>query len=322
MRAVRYHRYGDPEVLRVEEAPSPSPGPNQVLIRTEAIGVNFIETQRRRGTGPFPPPLPASPNGDVVGVVEALGDGVDTVSVGDRVAAAVMSDAYAEQVVADATFLTPLPSELDAAHASVLASPAQVALCLLRAGRVSTGDTVLVHAAAGTIGHLATQLAKLLGAGRVIGTAGSPGKLAFAREYGADDAINYRDDNWVAQAREAAGGHGVDVILDGVGGDILLKGIDALAPFGRLVFFGAAQGAPSVPVMRLLEMKYIVGSAFNAWWKHEPEALKKGLAELVDYVCTGRLRVGLHATLPLERAADAHRMIEERAHLGRLLLVP
>lgn len=322
MRTIRYHDYGGPEVLQLEEAPVPDVGPNEVLIRSEAIGVNFVETQRRRGTGPFPPPLPATPNGDVVGVVEAAGPEVTTVSVGNRVAATVMSGAYADHVVADATFLLPLPRDLAAAQASVLASPAPVALCVLRAGRLADGETVLVHAASGTIGHLAVQLARLLGASRVIGTASTRAKRELALSYGADAVVDYTRDDWVQQVREATGGRGVDVILDGVGGDILLDGIDALAPFGRLVFYGAAQGMPSVPVMRLLEMKSVVGSAFYAWWKHEPEALKKGLVELVDHVVSGRLRVAVHAQLPLADAAAAHQMIEDRAHLGRILLIP
>jgi NADPH2:quinone reductase len=195
-------------------------------------------------------------------------------------------------------------------------------MCVLRAGRLAEGETVLVHAASGTIGHLALQLAKLMGAGRVVGTASTPAKRDFALEFGADAVVDYSRDDWVEQARAAAGGRGADVILDGVGGDVLLDGIDVLAPFGRLVFYGAAQGMPSVPVMRLLEMKSVVGSAFYAWWKHEPELLRKGLVELVDHVVAGRLRVAVHATLPLADAAAAHQMIEDRAHLGRILLVP
>ncbi|MBB2910430.1 NADPH2:quinone reductase [Streptosporangium becharense] len=322
MRTVRYASYGDPDVLRIEEVPTPAPGPNQVLIRTEAIGVNFVETQRRRGQGPFPPALPASPNGDVVGTVEALGPEVTTVQVGDRVAATVMDNAYADQVVADATFLVPLPEKLDAAQASVLASPAQVALCVLRVGKLAPGETILVHSASGTIGHLTTQLAKILGAGKVLGTASTPAKREFALRYDTDVAIDYGSDEWADRVLEETGGRGADVIIDGVGGDTFLRGLDALAPWGRLVFYGAAQGMPSVPAMRLLGMKYVVGSAFYEWWRHEPDALRKGLNELIGYVADGRLRVAVHATLPLTEAAQAHRMIEDRAHTGRLLLVP
>jgi NADPH2:quinone reductase len=322
MRTVRYHSYGDPDVLQVVEVPTPAPGPGQVLIRTEAIGVNFVETQRRQGTGPFPPSLPASPNGDVVGYVEALGEGVTTVAVGDRVAATVMADAYADQVVADATFLVPLPEGLDVAQASVLASPAQVALCVLRVGRLSPGETILVHSASGTIGHLTTQLAGILGARKVLGTASTPQKREFALAYGTDTAIDYTSDAWVDHVLEETDGRGANVIIDGVGGATFLRGIDALAPWGRLVFYGAAEGMPTVPAMKLLAMKYVVGSAFYEWWRNEPEALKKGLVELIDHVVAGRLRVAVHATLPLAEAAKAHRMIEDREHTGRLLLVP
>ncbi|CAL9377592.1 quinone oxidoreductase family protein [Streptomyces sp. enrichment culture] len=323
MRSIRYHDYGNPDVLTVEEVPVPSPGPGQVLIRSEAIGVNFVETQRRRGTGPFPPPLPATPNGDVVGRVEQVGAEVTTVAVGDRVAAPVMGGAYADFVLADATFLAPLPDGIDTAQASILASPAQTALCVLKTARIRPGDTVLVHAAAGAIGHLMTQLVRHYGAGRVIGTVGSPAKAAFAREHGTDIVVDYSTQGWTDDVLKATDGEGADVILDSVGGDILLAGLDVLKPFGRLVFYGAAGGTlPQVPAMRLIPMKHVVGCGLDQWWQHRPDDIRTGLQELIGHVTEGRLKVHVHAELPLTEAAAAHRIIEDRAQLGRILLRP
>ncbi|MFM9607335.1 quinone oxidoreductase family protein [Streptomyces niveiscabiei] len=323
MRVIRYHSYGGPEVLSVEEAEIPEPGPAEVLIEAEAIGVNFVETQRRRGTAPFPTPLPNAPHGDVVGTVVAAGAEVTSVRVGDRVAAPVAGEAYADLAVHDATFLAPIPAGLGLAEASVLASPAQTALCTLRTARIEPGDTVLVHAASGSIGHLALQLARTLGASTVIGTASSAHKLDFARAYGADIAIDYTAPDWADQVREATGGRGVDAILDSVGGDVLRQGIGLLAPFGRLVFYGAASGeVPQVSPMELIGLQYVTGSSLWAWWRHRPDEVRAGLDRLAGLLASGELRVSLGTTLPLTEAAKAHRLIEEREHLGRVLLIP
>ncbi|MFB9832490.1 quinone oxidoreductase family protein [Actinoallomurus acaciae] len=323
MRVVRYREYGGPEVLVAERSEVPVPAPGEVLIRAEVIGVNFIETQRRRGQAPIPSPLPGAPAGDVVGIVEALGDGVSGLAAGDRVAAAVFHDAYADFVTAEAGWLVPLPAGLDPLAASVLASPAQTAWTVVRTARIEAGETVLVHAAAGTIGHLAVQLARLAGAGTIVATASSPAKLDFAREYGADITIDYSRATWPAEARDSVGE--VDVILDSVGGETTHRGIGLLAPFGRLVSFGSAGGGPEMPVvstMDLMGMKYVTGSSLAEWRLRRPDQVRAGLAELIDHLDHGRLRVGIHAALPLAEAARAHQIIEDRTQLGRVVLLP
>jgi NADPH:quinone reductase len=321
MRIVRHYEYGGPEVLRLEEADVPQPASGQVLIRSGTIGVNFNATQRRWGRGPLPSTLPAAPSGDVVGTVEAIGADVTTVRVGDQVAATVHSGAYADFALADARWLIPLP-DLDPGQASVLGAPGQVALSVLKAGAVTKGETVLVHAAAGTIGHLAIQLAKLLGAATVVATAGSSSKLEFARAHGADHAIDYIRPGWADEVREATGG-GVDVILDSVGGDVFAQGPGLLAPFGRLVFFGTASGsAPDISPMAITDLKSVVGSSFAAWRAHRPQEVRRGLELLIDYVAAGRLRASVHANLPLTEAAKAHRILEDRSRTGRVLLTP
>jgi NADPH:quinone reductase-like Zn-dependent oxidoreductase len=324
MRRVRYHAYGDPDVLTVEEADIPTPGPGQVLVRAEAIGANFVDTKFRRGPSSgalFQRPLPGKLTGDVVGTVEAAGPGVDTRQVGRRVAG-LAEDAFADYVLAEARWLAPVPEGLDAGAASMLPMGAPVALRTLRAGRLAAGETVLIHAAAGGIGHLAVQLARQLGAGTVIATAGSPAKLAFARAHGADIAIDYTDSDWPDQVRKAAP-QGVDVVLDSVGGETLHRSFDVLAPFGRIVVYGAASGdLTSVPVTHLFALKSVTGFSLLAWRVADPERAREEMTEVAAYTTAGDLRTAVHARIPLTGAAAAHRILEDRSHLGRVLLVP
>lgn len=323
MRRVRYYEYGGPEVLQVEEVDLPTPGPGQVLIRTEAIGANFVDTKIRQGAGSiFTRPLPGSPTGDVVGTVESVGSDVDTVAPGARVAALVDPDAFADYALADAQWLAPVPDGLDAGSASMLPMAAPIALRLLRTGQFAAGETVLVHAAAGGIGHITVQLAKLLGAGTVIATAGTTAKLDFARRHGADIGINYSDDNWPDQVRAAVPA-GVDVILDSIGGQTLLRGLDLLAPFGRTVGYGAASGdLPDIPLTSLFALKNVVGFSALPWRAARPDQARAEMTEIARYFADGALRTTVHATFPLAEAAEAHQILEDRAHLGRVLLVP
>ncbi|MCK9895825.1 zinc-binding dehydrogenase [Frankia sp. AgB32] len=328
MRRVRYYTYGDPEVLTVEDADIPEPGPGQVLVRATAIGANFVDTRLRRGpaSGPiFARPLPGKLTGDVVGTVEAVGPGVAAETpaglLGRRVAT-LSEDAFAEYVVADVDWLAEVPEALDEGAASMLPVGGATALGALRAGRLVPGETVLVHAAAGGIGHLAVQLAKVLGAGRVIATAAGPAKLAFALDHGADVAIDYSEDDWPDQVRRAAPG-GVDVILDSIGGQTLLRGLDLQAPWGRTVLYGVASGDFSaIPVTSLFTLRSVVGFSLLAWRAADAEAARRDVADLTEHFAAGRLRTTVHARLPLDDPAAAHRMFEDRAHLGRILLLP
>ncbi|MGB3439606.1 MAG: zinc-binding dehydrogenase [Actinophytocola sp.] len=325
MRRVRYHEYGGPEVLKVEEADVPVPGEGQVLIRATAIGANFVDTKFRRGPSAgtlFDLPLPGSPTGDVVGTVEATGPGVDPGLVGTRVAALAEKDAFADFVLADAAWLAPVPENLDDGAASLLPSPAPVALRVLRTGRLAAGETVLVHAAAGTIGHLATQLAKLEGAGTVIATAGSAAKLDFARAHGADVAVDYTRDDWPERVRAAAP-NGVDVVLDSVGGAVLHQSVDLLVPFGRVVAYGVASGEfGEIPVVSLVGLRTVTAFSLLAWRAAAPERATAEVAELTGQLAYGRLRGSVHTRLPLDEAVAAHRILDSRAQLGRVLLIP
>jgi NADPH2:quinone reductase len=323
MRRVRYYERGGPEVLQIEEVDIPDPAPGQVQIATEAIGTSFVDTSFRRGTSAFgQPELPGSPHGDVVGTVTALGQGVDSVRIGDRVTALVNPDAYADYTVADAAWLAPVPAGVDHAVASVLEMPAPVALLALRTGRVSTGDTVLVHSAAGSIGHLALQLARLEGAVKIIATVGSPAKFDFVTEYGADVAISYGDADWTEQV-QAVAPRGVDVIVDSVGGSISAQSLELLAPFGRLVIYGAAAGElPQVPAKGLYSLRSVSGFSWLAWLAAAPEQARRDLTEIAAHAAAGRLRVAVQETLPLDEVVKAHTLLEDRARTGRILLTP
>jgi NADPH:quinone reductase-like Zn-dependent oxidoreductase len=199
---------------------------------------------------------------------------------------------------------------------------APVALRILRAARLSSGDTVLIHAAAGGIGHLAVQLAKVLGAGTVIGTARSSRKLDFVRSVGADVAIDYALPDWPDQVRAAAPG-GIDVVLDAVGGPILQSSLDLLAPFGRAVVYGAATGElEQVPVVKLFALRSVTGFNLTAWRHADPDQARHEIDELADLFAAGQLRTTVHASLSLAEAATAHELIEARSHAGRILLLP
>jgi NADPH:quinone reductase len=329
MRIIRYHEYGDPDVLRVEKVDPPVPGSGQVRIEVEAIGVNFIDTRLRRNAVPLggPAPLPGEPHGDVVGRVEALGPDVTDLRIGDRVAAWSVHAAYADMVLAEAARTMKIPDSIEAPVATALASTGQVAINVREVGRIAAGDVVLVHAAAGAIGHLLTQLARLRGAKRVIGTAGapSPEKVEFIRRHGADVVVDYRRDDWPDRVREVTGGQGVDVVLDSVEGRVFKAGLDLLKPFGRLVYYGFADASEDLASVRMTDLfgiKYVVATAFDAWLAGAPEQAARARRELIEHVRGGRLSVAVHAVLPLEEAAEAHRIIESREQLGRVVLTP
>jgi NADPH2:quinone reductase len=323
MRRVRYYEFGGPEVLQLEEAAVPAAGPGQVLIRTEAVGASFVDTSMRQGTSAFAQqPLPGSPHGDVVGTIEAVGEDVDPALAGQRVAALVARDAYADYVLADADWLAAVPAGTDIGVASILSMPGPVALRILRAGRLAAGETVLVHAAAGSLGHLLTQLARIEGADTVIATVGSPEKAEFARQHGADAGVCYQDADWPDQVRAAAPG-GVDLVADSLGGEMTAVSLDLLAPLGRQVVFGALTGSvPAVPAASLLGLRWITGFRLVAWRAARPDLARQDLADVAELAAAGRLRAAVQATVPLADAAKAHELLEDRSRLGRVLLVP
>lgn len=323
MRRVLYHAHGGPEVLAIEETKVPSPGPGQVLIRTEAIGVNYVDVQLRRATDPdslYYRQLPGTLTGDVVGTIEAVGPDTDFSLAGTRVAV-LLEDACADYVLTGTDWLVPVPSGLSLEAATMLPTVGAVAAGALRAGRLAKGETVLVTSGAGGIGHLAVQLASLQGAGVVIATAGSAAKLEFLAGLGADVTIDHSQPDWADQVRAAAP-DGIDVVLDAVGGAMLDASIGLLRPLGRVVAYGAASGdLAAIAVRSLFGLKTVTGFGLLMWRATAPEQARADIAELADLLATGDLRA-VTQSLPLSEVVEAHRLLENRTFPGRLILIP
>ena len=319
MKAIRMHATGGPEVLALDEIETPTPAAGEVLIKIAAAGVNYADLMQRQGTYPLPHDPPVVLGVEAAGTVAALGSGVSGPPVGTRVVAFVVGG-YAEYAVAAAERVVPLPDALDAARATALLVQGLTAHGLLRgAARLAPGETVLVHAAAGGFGSLAVQLARLLGAGTVIGTAGASAKVARARELGADHALSYAEEDWDARVREVTGGRGVDVILDAVGGAVGARSLGLLAPFGRLVAFGASGGEPTPLVgQQLIPLNQaVVGYTLQG---QPPAQLAAATAALLGYVAASRLRIDIGDAFPLAEAAAAHRAIAARQTTGKVTL--
>jgi NADPH2:quinone reductase len=307
MRAVRYQEHGGPTVLRVEEAPEPAARDDQVIVRPEAIGTNIIDTVFRSGTSPWPRPLPGALTGDVVGrVVKAAG----TYREGDRVAG-LSEDAAADLVTLDVDWLTRVPESVEAPSATVLSMTAPLALGLLRAGRLAAGDTVLVQSAAGGIGHLLVQLAQRRGAKRVIGTASTGAKRDFVRGLGAE-AIAYDDVKGP-----------IDLVLDAVGGEVFDAGLKLLAPGGRMVTYGAIGGRlPTVEAHSLFELKWVTGFSMLAWRRAFPGQARADMTAIGAMFAAGEFTSVVAEQVPLTEVARAHEILDARANLGRVVLIP
>jgi NADPH2:quinone reductase len=324
MKAVRLQKYGGPEVLEIVEIERPLPTGREVLIEIKAIGVNYADTARREGQYVVKTPLPFIPGAEIAGVVAAVGEKVTTVKPGTRVVTLIESGGYSEFALADERSLIPLPEQLDFKNAAALPLQGLSAYHVLKTmGRLEKGETVLVHAAAGGVGTLAVQLAKLFGAGKIIATASSAEKLELARQMGADVLVNYTESNWVEQVLEATGGKGVDVALEMVGGDVFNKTLKCLATFGRLVVFGAASGEQSkmYPSSLMARNQSVIGF-FLPQIMRKPELLQPSLVELLTYLGEGKLKLTIGGVFPLEDAADVHRLLQSRKTTGKLILEP
>jgi NADPH2:quinone reductase len=331
LKAIRFHEHGGPEVLRYEDVPDPAPGARQVLLRVLAAGVNYADASRRKGgtSYPRPTPLPFTPGSEVVGIVEKLGDGVTGVERGATVMAWLGQGGYAECAVADAADLLPVPLGVKPAEAlSLIIQGLTAALILKDSARLQAGESVLVEGAAGGVGVLAVQLAKIYGAGRVIGAASTEAKRALAVSLGADATVDYSRPGWAAEVKAQNGGRGVDIILEMTGGAVFDEAFDCLAPFGRMVAYGNASRQPmNLGVQRLYaQCQTVTGfflSGFIAGQSRDRGAFAaKLLAELGGYVRDGRLRLQLGGTYKLAQAADAHRALESRNTTGKIVLVP
>ena len=322
MKAIRVHELGDPDVMRLEEIEKPAPREGEVLIQVAAAGINYADLSQRQGTYLTRTHVPMTPGLEVAGTVAELGPGVSIPAVGTRVAA-FANGGYAEYATAAASAVLPIPSHLDFSRAAAFPLQGLTAYQLLReSARLEQGESVLVHAAAGGVGTLAVQLARLMGAGKVLGTASSASKLELVSRLGADAAINYTEENWVEQVKQATDGKGANIVLEMVGGQIAEQSLQALAPYGRMVVFGRASGevAQFTGVQLMYKNQAIIGYWLSAWMQR-PDRIARAVSELMRYLAAGQLEIVVGATFPLAEAAAAHRAIAARQTTGKVVLL-
>ena len=323
-RAIRIHQTGGPEVMRWEDVEVGAPGPGEIRIRHEAVGLNYIDVYFRTGLYPAPS-LPFSPGMEGAGVVEAVGEGVESLVVGDRVAyAAPPVGAYAQVRLMPAEKVVKVPDGIDSRQAAAMMLQGMTVEYLLRRTYpVRSGDTVLFHAAAGGVGLIACQWAKHLGA-TVIGTVGSDEKAELARAHGCDHPIVYTRESFTERVREITGGAGVPVVYDAVGRDTFEGSLDSLRPRGMLVSFGQSSGKIDpfdVGILSARGSLYVTRPTLMTYTASRAE-LESSAQALFDVVGSGAVRVTVNQTFPLAEAASAHRALESRQTTGSTVLLP
>ncbi len=325
MREIFFDGAGGPEVLRLQEAPVPAPGPGKALVEVVAAGVNRPDCIQRAGLYPPPPGESAIPGLEIAGRIVALGEGVEGLAIGDEVCALVGSGGYAEYCVAEASLCLPRPKPLSLVEAAGIPETYfTVYDNVFTRGALKSGETFLVHGGSSGIGSTAIQLAKKFGA-HVLTTAGSAEKCEFCVSLGADAAINYREKDFAEEVRSLTGKKGVDVILDMVGGPYMQKNLLSLAPDGRLVQIAFLQGSrvEKFDFMALMVKRLtMTGATLRPRSVAAKAAIAAALREKVwPLLEAGAIKPILHATFPLEQAGAAHELMESSAHLGKIVLV-
>ena len=320
MKAIMVTVYGDADVLKLTDtAPMPKPGAGEALVKIHAAGVNFVDIYHRRGT--YPLKLPFIPGREAAGVVEAIGEKVSGIRPGDRVAYTGHAGSYSEYSTIPASLLIPLPESLSFAEGAAFPLQGMTAHYLLHEfRRVKPGDIVLVHAAAGGVGGLLVQWAKHLGA-EVIGTVGTDEKAAAARDLGADHVIIYTRQDFAAETKRLTNGRGADLIIDGVGKSTFTADLEAVAVHGHVVIFGAASGPADPVVPNSLMAKSISlsgGSLVN--FMAAGEELRRRSGDVLNAIREGWLKLRIDRVLPLAEAEKAHRLLEGRQTMGKVVL--
>lgn len=323
MKYIEISEFGGPENLKPRTGPEPEPGPGQVLIRVTAAGVNRPDIIQRLGNYPPPPGASPIPGLEVSGEVAAVGDEVDTPAVGDQVCALITGGGYAEYAVAESALCLPVPSSLSTVEAAALPETFfTVWSNVFDRARLKEGETFLVHGGSSGIGTTAIQMVKAMGA-TVFTTAGSEEKCAACRDLGADHVVNYREQDFVAEFLAATGDKGIDVILDMVLGDYMQKNISLAARDGRIVIIAGLQGFKTevnfAPVV--LKRLVITGSTLRPRETDFKAAIARNLEKHIwPKLESGSIRPVIYKTLPLEQAAEAHRIMEAGEHIGKILL--
>jgi NADPH2:quinone reductase len=323
MHCVEIAAPGGPEALRLTERPIPRPGAGEVLIRVAAAGVNRPDVFQRMGSYPPPPGASDLPGLEIAGTIEAIGEAVDNLAVGEQVCALVAGGGYAEFCVAAAPLCLPFPKDYTAVQAAALPETFfTVWHNVFQRGRLQAGERFLVHGGSSGIGTTAIQLAKAFGA-IVYATAGGAAKCQACRDLGADRTINYKTEDFVEVIAASTGGRGIDVILDMVGGDYLNRNIKCLALDGRHVSIAFLNGPKAevnfLPVM--LKRLVLTGSTLRPRPVPEKAVIASALrAQVWPLLDEGRLAPAIFATFPLDQAAEAHRLMESSAHIGKIVL--
>ena len=322
MQAIRVHQYGGPEAMELESLPIPTPGPGQALVNVQAAGVNFIDIYQRSGAYKLPLPLGLGLEG--AGTVESVGEGVTSVKAGDRVAWTQIAGSYATHNVVPADRLVALPDSLSFKDGAAAMLQGMTAHYLIHSTfPLKAGDTALIQAAAGGVGLLFCQMAKMVGA-RVIGTAGTSEKAALARAAGADEVIVYTEQDFEAEVKKLTDGKGVDVVYDSVGKDTFDKSLNCLKPRGMLVLFGQASGAVAPFDPQILNAKgclYLTRPRLDVYIESREELVERA-SDVLGWIASGKLKLRQEHTYALADAAKAHTDLNGRKTTGKVVLVP
>jgi NADPH2:quinone reductase len=322
MQAIVCHEHGGPDVMKYEEIAKPEPAAGEVLIKTEAIGVNYVDTMRRSGKHPAAHKTPFTPGIEVCGQVTVVGEGVSRFREGDRVIGrCVTHGAYAEYVCVEERFTVCCPGTVSAEQGAALFVTGQTAFhALVTIGQAKPGESVLITAAAGGVGTCAVQIGKLLGA-NVVAAAGSTEKCDLAKSLGADAVVNYSEPGWPERVREATGGTGANLIIESVGGDIASGCVQCWAARGRMVIFGKASGEPAMVSGDdlLFGNRSVSGLAVGIVIENET-MMREAMDRLVEWLTEDRLRLHIGQVYQLREAAQAHRDLASRRTIGKLVL--
>jgi NADPH2:quinone reductase len=322
MKAIRVHQFGGPEVLMLDEIPLPQPGPGEARVKLQAIGVNYIDIYQR--TGAYKGALPLALGQEAAGVVDATGAGVTEVKAGDRVAYASVLGAYAEYASVPAARLVPVPEKITAEQAAAVMLQGMTAHYLTNSTfPVHSGNTALVHAAAGGLGLLVVQIAKQMGA-HVIGTVSTEEKAQLAKEAGAEQTILYTQQDFEAETKRLTGGKGVDVVYDSVGKTTFDKGLNCLRPRGYMVLCGQSSGAVAPLDPQVLNAKgslFLTRPTLGHYIATREELLWRA-GDLFKWMLAGELKVRVDKTFPLASVGQAHEYLASRQSKGKLVLIP
>lgn len=321
MRAIRISDYGGPEVLQLQEIDLAEPGSGQVRVRLHAAGINFVDIYRRRGDYPAPVGLPFTAGQEGAGVVEAVGADVSEFKPGDRVAYTSNLGTYAEASIVPASSLIPLPDDFSFEEGAAFPLQGMTAHYLVHEYRsLKSDDTVLIHAAAGGMGLLLVQWAKHLGA-RVIGTVSTEEKARIVREAGADETIIYTSKDFVSETKRITDGHGADFIIDGVGKTTFAGNFEAIAVRGHIVIYGVASGLvePVDPELLMSRTISVSGGTLYNFTRTREELLRRA-DDVIKGIREGWLRLRIDHVFPLAKAAEAHRLLESRKSIGKIIL--